>query len=408
MEQEYLLRNLPIGLSNYMVNQVAAPLKEPFLFKPAGRALLLGLAVVSAGYFLAPLIASTRRASKTGQYLFTLILGVWIVSHFHMGAQGAVTFGVVLTLMSLFTRQIVPPAVETSVEHQLQTQVDPNATFTLPEADGSGNAVTYLIKAKSQVEALQKAQLARRDGLSTFYSDMQSFHDNYPELELSDDSDAEITIFTVENCDLFEPRKGPTVTQRETTSGGRPFVGTKVGPLFVGGSGRSTSHSTSVSTPAEDIVQVVDTGNLVVTSRSVSFVGGKYTRHSDFKSLIAVQGEDSHMTFADSKKTTIWGISFNDRVDMWIVNALVGAADDLSDRRLDTSGKATAEDLKHALTKAADETNTMLREFYLSAYEQFNAVNAQLREYHRVFPNQVTDPGPSQKPANLGEISTAN
>ncbi|MCX6405151.1 MAG: hypothetical protein NTW81_06630 [Actinobacteria bacterium] len=114
------------------------------------------------------------------------------------------------------------------------------------------------------------------------------------------------------------------------------------------------------------------------------------------------------MTFADSEKTTIWGIIFSDRVDMWIVNAIVGAADDLSDRRLDTSGKATAEDIAHALTKASEETNKMLREFYIAAYAQFDAVNAQLGEYHRVFPNQVSDPGASQKPAALDELTSAN
>ncbi len=391
-----------------MAKEISAPQAEPFLFKPAGQALLMVLAILSLGYFLAPFIGSARRAAKTGQYLFTLIIGLWIITKFHMGIQGAITFGVVLTVMSLFTKQLVPPAIETSVEHQLQTGIDPSFAFSLPEADASGNAVTYFLKAKAQVEALQKAQVARRNGLSAFHSDMQAFQARFPALVLGDDPDAEITVFNAENCDLFEPRKGPTVTNRETTSGARPFVGTKVGPLFVGGSGRSTSHSTSISTPAEDIVQVVDSGNLVITSRSASFVGSKYTRHSDFKTLIAVNGEDAHMTFADSKKTSIWGISFSNRVDMWIVNGIVGAADDLSDRRLDTSGKATAEEIAHALTKASEETNKMLREFYIAAYAQFDAVNTQLGEYHRVYPNQVSDPGASQKPAALDELTSAN
>lgn len=389
-----------------MAKEVGAPLKEPFLFKPAGRVLLLTLAILSAGYFLAPFVASSRRAAKTGQYLFTLILGIWIIANFHMGVQGTIMFAAALTVMSLFTRQIIPPAVETSVEHQLQTPIDTGLNFTLPDADASGNAFTYFFKAKSQVDSLQNAQRARRDGLAAFYRDMKLFHEQFPELILGDDPDAELTIFTVASCDLFEPRKGPTVTRRETTSGGRPFVGTKVGPLFVGGSGRSTSQSTSVSTPPEDIVQIVDSGNLVVTSRSVSFVGSKYTRHSDFKTLIAVQGEDAHMTFADSKKDTIWGISFSDRVDMWIVNALYSAADDLSDRRLDTSGKATSEEVSRALTKAESESSKLLQEFYLSAYEQFTAVNSQLREYHRVFPSQVADPGSNAAPQQLDVLSS--
>jgi len=391
-----------------MATRISAPQKEPFLFQPAGRAVLMCLAILSLGYFLAPFIGSSRRAAKTGQYLFSLIFGIWFVTKFHMGLQGALIFAVVFTVMSLVTKQIVPPAVETSVEHQLQTQVDTTGAFKLPEADASGNAFTYIFKAKAQVEALQKGQLARRDGLAKFYSDMQQFREQFPETKLGDDPAAELTLVMVENCDLFEPRKGPTVTNRETISGGRPFVGTKVGPIFVGGSGKSTSHSRSISTPAEDVVQIVDSGNVVVTSRSVSFVGNKYTRHSDFKTLITVHSEDSHMTFADSKRTTIWGISFNDRVDMWIVTAVIGASDDLSSRRLDTSGKATAEEISHALTKAADETITTLRAFYLSAYEQFEAVNAQLHEYHRVFPNQVSDPGPSQKPAQLDELTSSS
>lgn len=391
-----------------MTNQVDPPVKEPFLFTPTGRAVLLVLAVLSAGYFLGPLIASARRAVKTSAYLFTLILGFWIINQFNLGLQGAVVFSVTVTVLSLFTRAKVPPALETSIEHQLQIHVDPNAKFSLPDADASGNAFTYFLKAKAQVENLQRVQAARREGLATFYADMQAFQKQYPAVALGNDPDAELTIFTAQNCDLFEPRKGPTVTERETISGGRPFVGTKVGPILIGGSGRSRSHSTSVSAPAEDVIQIVDSGNLVVTSRSISFIGSKYTRHSDFKTLIAVQGEDAHMTFADSNKTTIWGISFSDRVDMWIVNAVFSAADDLSDRRLDTSGKATAQDVQSALANSANETTDLLREFYDSAYKQFDAVNAQLREYHRVYPNQVADPGQSQTPEQLDEITSSN
>jgi len=391
-----------------MAKPVSAPQKELFLFKPAGRAVLLVLAILSAGYFLGPFIGSARRAVKTGAYLFTLTLGIGVITHFHMGMQGVLTFGGTVTVLSLFTKQIVPPAIETSVEHQLNTDVNPDTKFSLPNADASGNAVTYFFKAKAQVDALQKAQVARRDALAVFNSDVQDFRARFPALVLGDDPDAEVTIFNAENCDLFEPRKGPTVTQRETKSGARPFVGTRVGPLFVGGSGGSTSHSTSISTPAEDIVQVVDSGNLVVTSRTASFVGSKYTRHSDFKTLISVNGEDSRMTFADSKRTTIWGISFSNRVDMWIVNAIVGAADDLSDRRLDTSDKATLQEITHALTKAADETQKMLRDFYLAAYAQFDAANKQLSEYHRVFPKQVSDPETGQKPALLEELPASS
>jgi hypothetical protein len=272
-------------------------------------------------------------------------------------------------------------------------------TFTLSEADGSGNSVKFFLKARAQVLAIQATQNKRVAGLKSFYADMQEFEHAFPALELGDDTDAEVGIFTAEGCSLFEPKKGPTVTTRETESGSRPFVGTRVGPIFVGGSGKSTSHSTSVSTPGEDVIQEVDSGNLIISTRSASFIGDRYTRHSDFKTLIGVHGDDAKITFADSKRTTIWGVAFPSRVSMWIVNTIIGAADELSARRLDTSGKATVDELQIALKKQVDDTRKQLRDFYLSAYREFDDANEQLREYHRVYPNQVTDPGPSRAPA---------
>jgi len=84
---------------------------------------------------------------------------------------------------------------------------------------------------------------------------------------------------------------------------------------------------------------------------------------------------------------------------MWIVNTIVGAADELSARRLDTSGKATVDELKNAIKKQSDDTRRQLLDFYLTAYHELDAANAQLLEYHRVYPNQVADPGPSRAPA---------
>ena len=275
---------------------------------------------------------------------------------------------------------------------QLQQTTSDVKDFKLPDSDGSGNGIKYFFNAKQQVEAIMQAQQARVDGIATFYADAERFRTNFPVYQPSIDTDAEANLMTIDGCYLFEPRKGQTVTERETQSGGRPFVGTKVGPIFIGGSGRSTSHSRSVSTPAPDVIETVDEGTLLVTTRGISFVGEKYTRHVDFKTLISAQGEYEHMTFADSKKSEIWGATFVSRVDMWTVNAIVGAVDELSDRRLDTSGKATVEQIQAALKKAFDETVTMLADFYQTAYQEYEAVNEQLREYHRVYPNQVPEP----------------
>ncbi|NBY15350.1 MAG: hypothetical protein EBQ72_03255, partial [Actinobacteria bacterium] len=360
-----------------MATQIAPPQKELFWFRPVGRSILGVLAILSLGYFLGPLIGSVRRAAKTPAYLITLLLGLWMIKIFNLGTQGAVMFGVVLGFMALFTRQLVPPAIEASVEFHLQQTTSDLASFALPEADGSGNAISYFFKAKAQVVAIERAQRARVDGINTFYRDVETFKTSFPEIEFGQDTDSEETLLTIDGCELFEPRKGPTVTQRETRSGGRPFIGTKVGPLFVGGAGGSTSHSTSITTPAEDIVQSVDSGALIVTSRGISFVGSKYTRHSEFKSLIAAQGEYDRMTFADSKKTTIWGAVFPSRVDMWMVNAIIGAVDELSDRKLDTSGKASVEEIKSALKGAFDATVSMLGDFYKTANAEFEAANSQ-------------------------------
>ena len=381
-----------------MVKPIPAPQKEPLLFRPGTRMMLAVLSVVSLGYFSGVWIASTRRAQKTGAYLITLVLGIWMSNAFHFGKQGYITFGITTLVLASFTRFIVPPAIETSTSYQLAKGVDVNTPFKLDAADGSGSGADYLFHAKSEVEALQRAQRARTSDLASFYSQMQAYDSQFPTLEFSDDTDVEQNFFSSENCNLFEPRKGPTVTERETISGGRPFVGTRVGPIFVGGSGKSTSHSTSISKPAEDIVEEVDEGSVVVSTRGVSFIGSKYTRHSEFKTLLSTQGNFDRLTLADSKRSTIWGVSFTNISDMWIIVAFIDAAYALSDRRLDTSSKATVDEIKNAVQEHREGTRKQLSDAYQQAYLEFEAVNDQLREYHRVYPTHVADPGPRKLP----------
>lgn len=377
-----------------MTKQVPAPQKEPLFFHPGSRAFFGILSVLSLGYFLGVFIGSLRRAQKTSAYLITLLLGLWMISFFDLGTQGYFIFAIVVILQASFTRFIVPTAIENSVAYQLVTGVNMSTPFHIEAADGSGTAMQYLFKAKTKVTAIQQAQVARTADLSRFYNEMEKYESNFPKIEFSTDTDAEITLYTSDDCTLAEPRKGPTVTERETSTGIRPFVGTKVGPFLVGGAGPQKSHSTSVTTKGEDVVTEVDSGHVVVTTRGVSFVGDKYTRHSEFKTIIANEGDGNRLTISDSKRTTVWTIIFPDDASMWIVAALIDAATSLSERRLDTSGKATVEDVKKTIDENQKAILKQLTDAYQDAYEQFEAVNDQLREYHRVYPNQVVDPGP--------------
>ena len=92
---------------------------------------------------------------------------------------------------------------------------------------------------------------------------------------------------------------------------------------------------------------------------------------------------------------------------MWISAALIDAASSLSERKLDTSGKATFNEIQQAIATQRDGFAEQLKTAYQEAYEQFEFANDQLREYHRVYPNQVPDPGPREIPAHTAHSSEA-
>jgi len=211
---------------------------------------------------------------------------------------------------------------------------------------------------------------------------------------LAEREDAEVQLITFSACELYEPQKGKRVTQRETQNGGRPFIGTRVGPVFVGGSGRSTSHSTSTTVQMPDELTHIDTGQLVVSTRALSFVGAMHTRTIKFLNIVASPGEEKHITIASSTRQTVSVIDFPHAADLWITCVLIDTAEKFAARRLDTSGKIAADDLNSEYFEQMEAQEIEIERAFASAYAELETVNQQLRNFATTYPTRVTNPGP--------------
>jgi len=227
-----------------------------------------------------------------------------------------------------------------------------------------------------------------QDEYKLFYSHLEAIG------HLAEREDAEVQLITFSGCDLYEPQKGKRVTQRETQSGGRPFIGTRVGPVFIGGSGRSTSHSTSTTVQMPDELGHVDSGALVVSSRALSFVGEMHTRTIKFLNIVASPGEEKHITIASSTRQTVSVVDFPHAADMWITCLLIDTAEQFAARRLDTSGKVTAEELNAEYIQRMEAQEMEIERAFGVAYGELETVNGQLRDFAATYPTRVTNPGP--------------
>ncbi len=228
------------------------------------------------------------------------------------------------------------------------------------------------------------------------YQEFQELVDGISERASS--TDAEVQLLNVDDCTLREARKGPRITQRTGTSGGRPYIGTKVGPALIGVSGKSKFESTSVTGPVEDILTDIDEGQVIVTTRTISFIGEKFTRNAKFSDIAAWHGEDSFIRIGARNRQNVWVAEFASQPSMWAVAAVLAASDDFDKRVLDQSSKQSAEEIKTAIDAAIKAHNEEFKRAYLEAYEQLEQSNDQLRLLHAQFPTKVADPGPRQVP----------
>ena len=152
-------------------------------------------------------------------------------------------------------------------------------------------------------------------------------------------TNSEEKLIDFAGCNLIEARKGTRVTERNSTSSGRGYVGVRVGPVFVGGSGSSSSYSQSVSYPAPDVLQHVDTGTFIVSTRKISFAGGMFAKSTDFKKIVDYNTNGSTILIAPSTGTKVWICRLPSVADQWVVSALIEVAGQSSERKLSNTSK---------------------------------------------------------------------
>jgi hypothetical protein len=148
---------------------------------------------------------------------------------------------------------------------------------------------------------------------------------------------SENEILSVSGCILSEPRKGARVTERSSTSSGRGYAGVRVGRVYVGGSSSSTSQSRSVSYPAPDIMQEVDSGRFVLTTHRASFAGSMFTKSTEFKKMIDFNSDADSVLIAPRTGTKVWVVRFPSVEYSWAIRAILNAIVDSDSQIYDDS-----------------------------------------------------------------------
>ncbi len=267
--------------------------------------------------------------------------------------------------------------------------------LTTQRQEAKRGMFTYYLRHAGLVRKLKAQRDTKFATITRWTNEYNTYHKHLSELvALGEYGDVEVNLYTVGGCTLVEPRQGARVTERQSHSGGRLLIGTKIGPIIVGKSGASKGHSTSITNAPKDELTQVDTGQVTVSTRGISFVGQMFSRDVDFANLSAWKGEEDRITIAESNRQTVWIVDFASEGDMWMAGVLIDAAEKLSDRRLDTSKQETAEKLQAVLASSLEIQESELVEAIKQAYADLEITNAQLREFHQKYPGKVADPGP--------------
>jgi hypothetical protein len=254
-----------------------------------------------------------------------------------------------------------------------------------------GNALGFFLSGKAKIDALN-LQLAQhktyQQKLAEEISYFESSLSDLPDFNAATDNEEQ--LFIAEGVSLVEPRKGKSVTESTSRSSGRPFIGVPVGGVFLGASGRSSSKSTSVSTPAVDELTLVEEGGrFIASTQGIAYVGEMFNRKADYSAIIDWTGEGFQLRISASNKGTNWIVIFSRPADMWAAGTLLDAADEIPARALDTSGKATASEIAGAVVDSIKVQNEKFAEAKEIAERDVAAIQSHIELLRKQFPSWV-------------------
>ena len=155
------------------------------------------------------------------------------------------------------------------------------------------NVLSYFFKGRTQVAEYELLLAQHKNYQTKLAEEIENFNAaiaQFPDFNQATDNEEQ--LFIAEGVSLVEPRKGARVTETTGRNSGRPFIGTRVGPVFIGASGGSTSKSTSVTTTAPDELTLIESdGRFIASSQGIAYVGEKFNRKADYAAIIDWTGE---------------------------------------------------------------------------------------------------------------------
>lgn len=283
----------------------------------------------------------------------------------------------------------------------LVPKLDPNKLPTTPAPDAvtpdeitsasKKSAWSFFLSGRVKRNTMELALAQHRTYETRLTEELAHFQTllaDFPDFNAATDNEEQLLV--IDGVTLVEPRKGPRVTQSTSRSSGRPFIGMPIGGVFVGASGRSSSKSTSVSTPAVDELTLVEEGGrFIASTQGIAYVGEMFNRKADYSKIIDWTGEGFQLRISATGRGTNWIVIFARPSDMWAVGTLLDAADEIPARALDTSGKATASEIASAVAASIAVQNEKFAEAKTIAENDIAAIQSQLDLLRKQYPSRV-------------------
>jgi hypothetical protein len=320
---------------------------------------------------------------------WSLIIIGWLITMPLAEALGSwVWFALVVVLVAIDVRNPGSKGKPTD----LPTTAAPDAVSTeVLSAAKPQSVFSYLFGGRSKHSKMELA-LAQHQTYQTRLTEemayFQTLLDALPDFNAVTDNEEQVLV--IEGVSLVEPRKGPRVTESSSRSAGRPFIGIPVGGVFLGASGRSSSKSRSVSTQGADELTLVESnGRFIASTQGIAYVGEMFNRKADYSAIIDWTGEGFQLRISASGKGTNWIVIFSRPADMWAAGTLLDAADEIPARSLDTSGKATAQEIAAAIAESIGAQKEKFAEAETIAQVDVAAIQSQIELLRKQYPSRV-------------------